>query len=519
MNNVLDTQALRPYYDPETFDAGYLVKFNPDKGVVDSNGFTIASKLNIVKNSKDKGSGSLDPTKLFSAKRSANDGKSLFNFSLNFGSSSGDLGGHGSIDSIVKEFEWVDLLNVNKWAIVITQLLELFVQKYFKLLIQQPFEVTRLIQQVADFRNIINVQDISGIQRGRSISLSNLDNDDDIDYFPSSTPEPTNKNLVTDTNNDYVEDEGELIELEGANDEQSQQLDVFIPKHSISPESKHTLDIMNAILDEEGIRGLWKANNTNFIYQILSSTLEAWYTGFISPFLNIPDPYFVDLIHFPDCQSAIILSLSVGLLTTLSLIPIDLIRTRFIITALSGDSETITKEGDIVEEKESDIHVESRSLRHWIRSWSWRHDLIRIPSDLWILTVLHSVSNVTFSKLFDLLVYHRFHVDKYSKMTTYNTMKFISKLMELAIKLPVENLLRRCQVNFLTNSNSALKIRDRDQLIIRPRRYVGVWSTLKDRTQLPDLWNGWRVGLMSIACGYGFKVLNKLPGETVQEKF
>lgn len=513
---VLDTQTLRPYYNPESFDAGYLVKYNPEKGVVDSNGFSIASKLNIVKNSKDKGAGSLDPSKLFSAKRTGGNDNSLFNFSLNFGSTAGDSGNQGSIDSIVKEFEWVDLLNINKWSIVITQLLELFVQKYFKLLIQQPFEVARLIQQVADFRSIIPDQKDAGTtDMGGSISLSNLDNDEDIDYFPSTTPDPEDKPMdsVDNADNDKDENEDDNTSVVKTN-----SMETFIPQHSISPESKHTLDIMNAILDEEGIRGLWKANNTNFIYQILSSTLEAWYTGFISPFLNIPDPYFVDLIHFPDCQSAIILSLSVGLLTTLSLIPIDLIRTRFIVTALSTD--VVQNDEEVNDKDDKEVKdVESRSLRHWIKSWSWRHDLIRLPSDLWILTIFQSISNVTFSKLFDLLVYHKFHVDKYSKMTTYNTMKFISKLIELGIKLPVENLLRRCQVNFLVNSNSTLKIKDRNQLIIRPQRYVGMWSILKDKTQLTHLWNGWRVGLMSIACGYGFKVLNKLPEETTQEKF
>nr|CAO98831.1 component of the mitochondrial fusion machinery [Nakaseomyces delphensis] len=507
--NAQDTQALRPYYDPESFDAGYIVKFDPNKGVVDSNGFSIASKLNIVKNSKDK---SLDASKLFSQRAGA-DSNGLFNFSLNFGAAPG--AGHGSIDSIVKEFEWVDLLNVNKWAIVVTQLLELFVQKYFKLLIQQPFEVTRLIQQVADFRSIIpNQNPEAGTEIGRSISLSNAENDEDIDYFPSITPDVAN----TLADDEEIGAAGEEEEEEALT--RTKNVDLFIPQRSISPESKNTLDIMNAVLDEEGIRGLWKANNTNFIYQILSTTLEAWYTGFISPFLNIPDPYFVDIIHFPDCKSAIILSLSVGLLTTLSLIPIDLIRTRFIITALSGESDTVQNKDELMGEEATDGRQgESRSLRHWIKSWSWRHDLIRLPSDLWILTICQSVSNVAFSKLLDLLIYHKFHVDKYSKMTTYNTMKFISKLLELGVKLPIESLLRKCQVNFLVNSNSALKINDRDQLIIRPRRYVGMWSTLNDRSQLGDLWNGWRVGLMSIACGYGFKVLNKLPDETVQEKF
>ncbi|KAJ4159577.1 mitochondrial fusion and transport protein ugo1 [Fusarium falciforme] len=39
---------------------------------------------------------------------------------------------------------------------------------------------------------------------------------------------------------------------------------------TIAPQSLHTIDVINALFDQEGIRGLWKANNTTFIYNFLS---------------------------------------------------------------------------------------------------------------------------------------------------------------------------------------------------------------------------------------------------------
>ena len=42
---------VRPYYNPESFNAGYSAVFRPDQGVIDANGQSIASKLNIVQTS------------------------------------------------------------------------------------------------------------------------------------------------------------------------------------------------------------------------------------------------------------------------------------------------------------------------------------------------------------------------------------------------------------------------------------------------------------------------------------
>ncbi len=200
----MDTAELRPYYNEDTFDAGYLVKFNPQKGVVDSNGFNIASKLSIVKNSNSSAK-NLDPATLFTTR--SNSKGSLFNFSLNFGSRAKALkGSSGSLDSLVKEFEWVDLLNVNKWIAVVSQLMELFVRKYFQLLIQQPFEVSRLLQQVGQFSGeSVSHTEEQKKARHSGIILSDLDNEDEINYFPStSTPD-----LLRDGTDNDERDNGE----------------------------------------------------------------------------------------------------------------------------------------------------------------------------------------------------------------------------------------------------------------------------------------------------------------------
>lgn len=111
----------------------------------------------------------------------------------------------------------------------------------------------------------------------------------------------------------------------------------------------------------------------------------------------------------------------------------------------------------------------TRSLRQLIRCWSWRKNGVSIPLDMWSLTILQSINNSFFNKLFDLVIYNQFHIEKYSQTVMYNTMKFFSKSLELFIKLPLENLLRRCQLNYLLNDQRLSFKVDSTELIVKPK--------------------------------------------------
>ena len=96
----------------------------------------------------------------------------------------------------------------------------------------------------------------------------------------------------------------------------------------IVPQSLHTIDVINSLFDQEGIRGLWKANNTTFIYNFLSLSIDTWFTGLLSSFLGVPDPYFMEVINSSDISKSFILALGAGIFTSVILLPVDLIRTR-----------------------------------------------------------------------------------------------------------------------------------------------------------------------------------------------
>lgn len=268
----------------------------------------------------------------------------------------------------------------------------------------------------------------------------------------------------------------------------------------ISPASIHTIDILNSIMDKEGSRGVWRANNTQFIYNFLSVSLDAWFTGLLSPILQIPDPYFIDIIHSPDVSKSAFLILLASCMTGLVLLPLDLIRVRFIVTTVNDT----TTEGN------------ERSLRLLLKKWSWRENISKLNKELVFLNVLNSLVGTGFSKLTGAILYHQFNIDKFTNGILYNTMKFCSKVCELFVKLPIENLLRRCEVKFLLNEKP-FKVQQ-ESLIVSPREYKSIYHTIfHEYDRISELWRGWRLGFLSIICGYGVKLLNK-PSEALQEE-
>lgn len=463
---------VRPYYDSESFNAGYSAVFKPEQGVVDGSGQSIASKLNIVQAAGKGVRGSILGDGKGSKGGLLSGGKRLLSTGL--GSEGGDS------PKSVSDMEWVDFLNLKAWKKVIGQLLDQFMRKYFRHLVQQPFEVARCLLQVGDF----NLPDVPEIPA--PVELRDEEDDDDneeIDFFPN-----TDEHLDTESENEGVE----KVSTSGV------RRGVSIV---LRPESKHTVDILNSLVDCEGVKGLWKANNATFIYSFLSLTLDAWFTGLISPFLGIPDPYFMDIIHSPDVKTSILLTFTANALTKIVLLPLDIIRTRFIVTSLQRGSKPI------------------RSLRNLIRRWSWRSDGIRIPLDMWVLTVLQSLTTLTFNKAFEVLMYHQWNIERHSQAKWYHSLRCASQTIELFIKLPLENLLRRSQVNYLVNDKRNPWKIEHEDLIVTPIRYHGVWRSIRDKTTSAGLWNGWRVGIMSLFCGYGFELLNIDSVDLEQEKF
>ncbi|SCV03500.1 LAME_0H10924g1_1 [Lachancea meyersii CBS 8951] len=478
MDDVNTHQQLRPYYDPDTFNAGYSSVFKPDQGVVDSHGRSIASKLSIMQQSKSRLSKSLNEPGILSQ--------------LSAGVKSQVRGSDASVEKVHKSFndmEWNDILNWRSWKSIGSNLLEQFLRHYFRHLVQQPFEVSRLLLQVGEFHftkptdNTKISLEMSDADAGNAyVDGADDENEEEIEFFPQSYPDDDrNWSEAPATSKVHLNHDHTAPTL----------------TKQIQPNSLHTMDVLNSVMEEEGTRGLWRANNTTFIYNFLSVTLDAWFTGLISPFLQIPDPYFIDIVHSSDTRKSIVLTVCASVFTGFVLLPLDLIRTRLTITS---------------------VKIEHRSLRNLLKKWSWRQHLSGLPFDMIALNIGHSLTSTVFTKLTGVLLYHQFKIDRFTQAVWYNTLELLSEMLELFVKLPVETLLRRCQTAYLLRK----KPEDpfpvaKANMVINPREYKGIYSTLQDKKRIHELWSGWRLGLLSVFCSYGLKMMNF--EATEEEKF
>ncbi|EDO19526.1 hypothetical protein Kpol_1018p58 [Vanderwaltozyma polyspora DSM 70294] len=522
---------VRPYYDSDNFDAGYLAVFKPDQGVIDPDGNTIASKLNIVQ-SLNKGiltnNGSSDKTGNFISRILSGWTKGISdvnkNSMLNTGTGRGSFS--DTIDSVsnkrIEDLEWGDLLSINTWKKIMGQLFEEFTRRYLQHLIQQPFEVSRCLLQVGDFTDALAERNKDKNKKPPIILKNNEGNtsdfEEEINFFPdkSEDKEPSSSDMKTAVDDNPIHNAKNETSL-------------------IQPESLNVMDVMNSLIEKEGIRGLWRANNTTFIYNFLNLTLTVWFIGLFSPFLGISDPNFLDSIlqsnitysSMKELKVSVVLTLCSNALTNIIIMPLDLIRTKLLVTRIQQPISNDNKNN----RNDSSVKPPTRSLREMIKDWSWKLDAPKIPFDIWVLTILNSLtsssrtsSSIFSEKMFTLLWEKQLGFSKDSStLKLYHISFCVYEMLGIFIKLPIETMLRRCQVKYLLERKTDKISIDKDELIISPIKYNKKILLLKKEYKNKDinsnkesagrniiaLWNGWKISIMSLLCGYGLKLLQK----------
>lgn len=478
------SKNLRPYFDSETFHAGGPAIYRPGIGVVDEQGNTIASKITNSSN----------------LKRSITNNIGIGGVSKAYGS------GRSSMRNIIRinqynenikknmysDLEFSEYFELNNVSELIKSLVNSFITNYFRCLIAQPFEVARLLLQVGDIHTTTPNDGAKEHQKTkRNEPHYDDDNDDDNDdddevyYFQSKDED---SELLRRRTRTIKRRSPTKTTTTAASSKK------VINKNHIRPVSLNTVDIMSSLLSQEGTRGLWRATNATFILNALSSTLEAWITGFISPFLQIPDPFFVDVAHSPEPTTTLALSITASLLTGLILAPLDLIRTKLVVTSINHNE---------------------RSIRNSIKNLRY----FTCPISLIIPTILNSLANNVFKKLTPYLLFVKFGIDAYGSPIWYSTISLFSNIVELFVRLPVETLLRRAQVSFLlkrSENGNVMKIENEDQLIVGFGGYSGLFKTFYDiyhssgeNSGFEGLFRGWRVGLLKILGSWGLSLLEQ----------
>lgn len=164
------------------------------------------------------------------------------------------------------------------------------------------------------------------------------------------------------------------------------------------------------------------------------------------------------------------------------------------------------------------------------------------PTNLIAPTILHSMVSPTISHTTPLLLRSHLGIDPVLTPSTYQLASFMSKTIELFVKLPLETVLRRAQVAVLKEEIEVARIQGQWQgdleTIVRPGEYRGVMGTMwlivreegfretpiasvaskkiKGKSApkqtkgqgLSGLWRGWRVGMWGLVGIWGARALN-----------
>ncbi|CUM63525.1 uncharacterized protein PRCAT00001102001 [Priceomyces carsonii] len=489
---------LRPYYDHDTFNAGYSVIFKPGIGLIDTatdKPITSTLAMPVIEQVKNKG---LSP------------GKGLGITGAEYSYSK------GSEKNYVYDLEFQEYFDFNNLVELLKNLMWNFCKNYLKTLISQPLEIVRLVLQVGKL-------DIEKPTEKKSSSHSRLLQSSMTDSYASDYTD-------SDSEPDYFQSTGDSASSQLSNKISIRRSLKLKELNKIRPTSKHTMDIISAIVTEDGPFALFRGINASFIYHTLSHTIEAWITGFLSPFLGIPDPFFLDLTHSTDPLRSLWLSVCACVLTGLILIPLDLIKVRLMITQFNRpalEEEPSSKEGS--QDLRSTI-VNNRSIRESIRHYPISA-LFHPPKTVAILTALHQFSTSIFRKMAPYILFIKFNIDANSSPSLYTVVNLALLIMEFFIKLPVENLLRKEEVRFLLSPKSILEDEQRVITIDNPDTNMIVEFndafykssneqklTLKERIQSLELFNGWRVGVLNVIGFWGYNILKRNDSELNQER-
>ncbi|KAK4166686.1 mitochondrial carrier domain-containing protein [Cladorrhinum sp. PSN259] len=309
--------------------------------------------------------------------------------------------------------------------------------KYTSVLMAQPFEVAKTIMQVRSQDDLgglaaaaeeVAAEETRQKKASQRISMyederPTYESDSDAEemaYFTSNHPRAQSPTLNRSRRRD-------LSPIEAP------KLPKPIPAHQLAIRTPNSvLEVIAQVWQKEGAWGVWKGSNATFLYSVLQSLLENWSRSLLSALFNVPDlglkhdaDRLIDIAS-PYPWASLCVAAAAAVVTGLILSPLDLIRTRLVITSTTRASRRTLSA--------------VRSLPSYF-----------CPSALFFPTILHSLVHPLLTLSTPLVLRTQFMIDKELAPTTFSIAKFCSSSIALLIKLPLETVLRRGQVAVLSS--------------------------------------------------------------------
>ncbi|KAK3685153.1 mitochondrial carrier domain-containing protein [Podospora appendiculata] len=353
--------------------------------------------------------------------------------------------------------------------------------KYTSVLMAQPFEVAKTIMQIRSQDDPGGLAAAAAAEQTRQAQVASqrismyddeieedVDSDSDLDemaYFASnhpSTPTPGYPRSRRPRQQSPIRTPQTPTPKPLA----AHQLAIRTPDS--------VLEVIAQLWQKESAWGVWKGANATFIYSVLQSLLENWSRSLLGALFNVPDlgvrndmDRLIDLAS-PYPWASLLVAAAAAVVTGLVLSPLDLVRTRLIITSTShGSRRTLST---------------LRNLPSYF-----------CPSGLFIPTVLHSLVHPLFMLSTPLVLRSRFMIEREVSPVTFSIAKFCSSTVALFIKLPLETALRRGQAAVLSSppyvqaldaqptaqgKKSTTATHDKLETVIPVGAYRGVFGTM-----------------------------------------
>ncbi|KAF1848116.1 mitochondrial carrier [Cucurbitaria berberidis CBS 394.84] len=448
------------------------------------------------------------------------------------------------------------------------KLLDQALWNYTSVLLAQPFEVAKTILQIHEATGQLPGLKINGedfVKRSRPESFasgkfedypSDEESDEDAPgYFTSTAPQirqPTDYSPSASRSRSPQKRQRNVDSRSRSSTPTRPPPPTFRKLDLKRPDS--LLEVIAQLWQKESAWGVWKGTNCTFIYNFLLKTTESWFRSAISALLNVPDPGLIghgvsgigglDIMDSPSPLMSLGVAVAATAIAATILAPLDLIRTRLLITPISSPPRSIYPCLALLPS-------------------------LSISPSILPATLLHACIPTIISTSTPLVLRSTLSIDPILTPTTYSFSTFLSSTAELFVKLPFETVLRRGQVAVLQDhenqrlsseyrtlpthqkspvygmEDSDLSIRS-FKTIVEPGQYKGVLGTMwyvareegvtvigptaskaasaksmgfarptrtKKGQGVHGLWRGWRVGVWGLVGIWGAAAMGGGGGE------
>lgn len=381
----------------------------------------------------------------------------------------GSGGGGGRYASkargVLADIDYKGYLNDSSPSVMqnVKELVDELIWKYTAVLMAQPFEVAKTILQARDQDEnaaLVAAEPEAPKRQNSNRSGSIYDYHDsdsegeEASYFTSNvpgTPKPSYNRGFSSRRPQSPLQSSQVVKK------------TAISEHYINlnrPDS--VLDVIGQLWQKDGVWGVWKGSNATFLYTVLHSLLENWGRSFLSAIFNVPDLGVKDDIDrlidiaSPYPWASLFVAAGAAVVTGVLLSPLDLVRTRLIMTPVSkGQRRTVAT---------------LRALPSYF-----------CPSAIALPTILNSLVHPFLTLSTPLVLRSRFMIDRQVSPTTFSIAKLFASSTAVLVKLPIETVLRRGQMAVLSGQDYVRALGGKDQkldTIVPIGRYNGVIGTM-----------------------------------------